>query len=190
METNTNTNAGSPQGEKSGDNTTSTGEITIEQFKNALENNIECKGYFDSLCDKTVNTRLDKGIESWKNSNLENLINEEINKRYPQKTEAEIKFEEQQKALEQAQAEKQQLELQIKYHDLMAENKIPMELLDFVAGKDVESTIKNIEKFKSFTDKFVEARTLEEVKKKLSDGAYVPPTSKNNFSNSGSMWDV
>ncbi len=189
METNTNTNVEGSQGEKSGVNG-STGEITIEQFKNALENNIECKGYFDSLCDKTVNTRLDKGIESWKEQNLNNLIETEINKRYPQKTEAEIKFEEQQKALEQAQAEKQQLELQIKYHDLMAENNLPMEIVDFVAGKDVESTIKNIERFKSITDKFVETRTLEEVKKKLSDGAYIPPMSKNGFNNSSSMWDV
>ena len=96
--------------------------ITLEQFKNALENNTECKGYFDSLCDKTVNTRLDKGIESWKEKNLNNLIETEINKRYPQKTETELKFEEQQKQLEQIQAEKQQLQLQIKYHDLMAEN--------------------------------------------------------------------
>ena len=45
--------------EKSVDN------ITLDQFKSALENNIECKGYFDSLCDRTVNNRLDKGIESW-----------------------------------------------------------------------------------------------------------------------------
>ncbi|WP_159116338.1 capsid assembly scaffolding protein Gp46 family protein, partial [Clostridium neonatale] len=103
------------------------GEITLEQFKDALENNIECKGYFDSLCDRTVNTRLDKGIESWKEKNLNNLIEEEINIRYPQKSETEI-------ALEKAQEEKRQLELQVKYQNLMVENKLPLELLNFVAG--------------------------------------------------------
>lgn len=190
MEKNTNINVEGSQGEKSADNTTSTGEITIEQFKNALENNLECKGYFDSLCDKTVNTRLDKGIESWKEQNLNNLIEEEINKRHPQKTEAEIKFEEQQKALEQAQAEKRQLELQIKYHDLMAENNLPMEILDFVAGKDVESTVKNIERFKSITDKFVIEEAQKEINERLSAGAYTPPGGGlNNFTSSGSMWD-
>ena len=189
METNTNTNVEGSQGEKSGVNG-STGEITIEQFKSALENNIECKGYFDSLCDKTVNTRLDKGIESWKEQNLNNLIETEINKRHPQKTEAEIKFEEQQKALEQAQAEKQQLELQIKYQSLMAENNLPMEIVDFVAGKDVESTIKNIERFKSITDKFVMEEAQKEINKRLSAGAYTPPGGGlNNFTSSGSMWD-
>ena len=88
--------------------------ITLEQFKNALENNTECKGYFDSLCDKTVSTRLNKGIESWKEKNLNNLIETEINKRYPQKSEAEIKLKKKKKQLEQIQAEKQQLQLQRK----------------------------------------------------------------------------
>ena len=190
METNTNTNVEGSQGEKSGVNG-STGEITIEQFKSALENNIECKGYFDSLCDKTVNTRLDKGIESWKEQNLNNLIEEEINKRHPQKTEAEIKFEEQQKALEQAQAEKRQLELQIKYQSLMAENKLPMEILDFIAGKDIESTLSNINKFKELTEKLVDERVQKEVDERFRRGSYIPPGNSNLIScDSGSMWDV
>lgn len=190
IENQTNTNAEGVTSEKLEDNTTSTGDITMEQFKSALENNIECKGYFDSLCDKTVNTRLDKSVETWKSNNLENLINQEINKRYPQKTEAEIKFEEQQAALEQAQSEKQQLELQIKYHDLMAENKLPMEILDFVAGKDIETTITNIGRFKELTEKFVADGIQKEVDLRLKASAYVPGGSSNllGFS-SGSMWD-
>ena len=130
--TNTNTNAEPLQGEKSADNTTSTGEITLEQFKNALENNIECKGYFDSLCDKTVNTRLDKGIESWKEKNLNNLIEEEINKRYPQKTEAEIKFEEQQKALEEATIKQEQLTKEVKYNSIAGAKGIPQDFNKFL----------------------------------------------------------
>ncbi|WP_154826714.1 DUF4355 domain-containing protein [Clostridium butyricum] len=190
IENQTNTNVEGATSEKLEDNTTSTGDITMEQFKSALENNIECKGYFDSLCDKTVNTRLDKSVETWKTNNLENLINQEINKRYPQKTEAEIKFEEQQQALEKAQAEKQQLELQIKYHDLMAENKLPMEILDFVAGKDIETTITNIGRFKELAEKFVADGIQKEVDRRLKASAYVPGSSANllGFS-SGSMWD-
>lgn len=164
------------------------GEITLEQFKNAITNNLECKGYFDSLCDKSVSKRLDKGIESWKEKNLQTIIENEINKRYPQKTETEIKFEKQQKALEKAQEEKRQLELQIKYHDLMAENNLPMDILDFVAGKDIESTISNIERFKKLTDEYVADKVQDEVLKKLSAGAYTP-SSDLSFISSGSMWD-
>ena len=166
--------------------------ITLEQFKNALENNTECKGYFDSLCDKTVNTRLDKGIESWKEKNLNNLIETEINKRYPQKTETELKFEEQQKQLEQIQAEKQQLQLQIKYHDLMAENNLPLEVLDFVAGGDIQSTIDNINRFKSLVEDMVEKRARKIIDEKLHLSNYKPQSTSQfaGLKNNSSMWDI
>ena len=166
--------------------------ITLEQFKNALENNSECKGYFDSLCDKTVSTRLNKGIESWKEKNLNNLIETEINKRYPQKSEAEIKFEEQQKQLEQVQAEKQQLQLQIKYHDLMAENNLPLEVLDFVTGKDIQTTISNIERFKKLVEDMVDKHSQEVIRKKLGESNYRPASASQfeGLSSNSSMWDI
>lgn len=165
------------------------GEITIEQFKNAIKNNLECKGYYDSLVDKSVNVRLEKGIEAWKAGNLEKIIEEEINKRYPQKTEAEIKFEEQQRALEKAQAEKKQLELQIKYHDLMAENNLPIDILDFVSGKDLESTINNIKRFKDLTDKIVDKKVQEGIEERFKSSAYTPGGGSGLSGSYGSMWD-
>lgn len=164
------------------------GEVTLEQFQNAIANNLEIKGYYDSVVDKTVSKRLDKSIESWKTNNLENIINEEINKRYPQKTEAEIKFEEQQKELEKAIGEKNQLELQIKYQALMAENNLPMEILDFVAGKDVESTISNIERFKTLTDKYIQEGVEKEITRRMKN-SYKPPSSSGISFTGGSMWD-
>lgn len=166
----------------------SVGEVTLDQFKSALDNNLDIKGYYDSIVDKTVNKRLDKSIETWKTNNLENIINEEINKRYPQKTEQEIQFEEQQKALEQAMEEKRQLELQIKYQNLMADNKLPMEILDFVAGKDVENTISNIERFKTLTDKYIQDGANKEIDRRMRN-SYKPPSSSGMSFTNGSMWD-
>ena len=166
----------------------SVGEITLDQFKNALENNLDIKGYFDSITDKTVSKRLDKNIESWKEKNLENIINEEINKKYPQKTEAEIKFEEQQELLAKSIAEKEQLQLQIRYQNIMAESNLPMEMLEFVAGKDIETTILNIEKFKNATESHAHKLAQEEIDIRLKASAYTPP-SGNKSTSSGSMWD-
>ncbi|WP_291651721.1 DUF4355 domain-containing protein [Clostridium sp.] len=157
------------EGQKSTKNN-EVGEITLEQFKTAIESNLEIKGYYDSVVDKTVNKRLDKSIESWKEKNLNNLIEEEINKRYPPKTEAEIKLEEINKELERANQEKQQLELRMKYQELLIKSEIPVELVDFVAGKDTEETIKNIEKFKELMVKYVD-RTVDNRFKQYS---YVP----------------
>ncbi|CAI3550463.1 capsid assembly scaffolding protein Gp46 family protein [Clostridium neonatale] len=160
------------------------GEITLEQFKSALENNIECKGYFDSLCDKTVNTRLDKGIESWKEKNLNNLIEKEINIRYPQKSETEI-------ALEKAQEEKRQLELQVKYQNLMVENKLPLELLNFVAGKDLEETTNKIKKFNSIVGTLIDEREKAIIKAHLSAGNYIPPGENGHASDeSADLWKM
>ena len=157
------------EGQKSTKNN-EVGEITLEQFKTAIESNLEIKGYYDSVVDKTVSKRLDKSIESWKEKNLNNLIEEEINKRYPPKTEAEIKLEEINKELERANQEKQQLELRMKYQELLIKSEIPVELVDFVAGKDTEETIKNIEKFKESMVKYVD-RTVDNRFKQYS---YVP----------------
>lgn len=165
----------------------SVGEVTLEQFKSALDNNLEIKGYYDSIVDKTVNKRLEKGIEAWKAGNLEKIIEEEINKRYPQKTEAEIKFEEQQQALEKAQAEKKQLELQIKYHELMAANNLPIDVLDFIAGKDLDSTVNNIKRFTALTDKIADKKAQEVIKERFKSSAYTPPSDEGRLSSS--MWD-
>lgn len=161
--------------------------ITLDEFKQALESNIECKGYFDSLCDKSVSKRLDKSIENWKEKNLNNLIEEEINKRYPQKTEAEIKFEEQQKELEKAIEKQNQLELHIKYQKIMSENNLPIDILDFVAGKNVQETISNIERFKELTEEYAMKLAQEEINKKLKTSEYNPPMD-NIFLSTGSMW--
>ena len=122
------------------DESSTNSNITLEEFKSALEGNLEVKGYFDSEVDKTVSKRLDKAVESWKSKNLQNIIEEEINKRYPKKTEAEIKFEEKVKELEQLQEEKRQLELKIKYQDEISKNGLDPKVLKFVAGSDIEST--------------------------------------------------
>lgn len=161
------------------------GDLTLDQFKNAIANNLEVKGYYDSLIDKTVAKRLDKGIDAWKEQNIESLINEEINKRYPQKTEQEIEFENKQQELDQAISEKKQLELQIKYQNLVAESEIPLEMINFVAGEDVESTMSNIETFKKVMAQYVD----KEVSKRFLASSYVPPGTSPGHGPSVSSWE-
>lgn len=165
------------------------GEVTLEQFQNAIANNLEIKGYYDSVVDKTVNKRLDKSVDAWKEKNLETIVNEKINEKYPQKTEAEIEFQNKQLELEKAIQEKEQLQLHIKYQALMAENNIPMEILDFVAGKDVEATISNIERFKTLTESYINDGIEKEVTRRFKQFSYTPPGENGHGSSYGSMWD-
>lgn len=144
------------------------GEVTLEQFKNALESNLEIKGYYDSVVDKAVNKRLDKSIETWKEKNLNNLIEEEVNKRYPKKSKVEIELEE---AIE----AKRQLELQVQYQTLMSENNLPLSILEFVAGTNVEDTVKKIERFNTILNEIVEKHRREWANKWLLKSSYIPP---------------
>lgn len=171
------------EGQKSTKNN-EVGEITLEQFKTAIESNLEIKGYYDSVVDKTVSKRLDKSIESWKEKNLNNLIEEEINKRYPPKTEAEIKLEEINVALEKANKEKQQLELKMQYQELLIKSNIPVEMVNFLAGNDTEETIKNIETFKGLMVKYVDG----EVDNRMKLHSYIPG-GNGSINNRGQMSD-
>lgn len=162
----------------------SVGEISLEQFKKAIDDNLEIKGYFDSLVDKTVNTRLNKGIESWKEQNLNNLIENEINKRYPQKTAAEKEFEKHQAELNKVIEEKENLKLQIKYQEIMSKNELPLEVLKFIAGKDIDSTLSNIEQFKGIVADLVS----KEVRKKIIENPPIPEKSQGRYNYSESMW--
>ena len=155
------------KGQKSTENN-EVGEITLEQFKTALESNIEIKGYYDSVVDKAVNKRLDKSIESWKEKNLNQLIEEEVNKRNPKKSKIEIELEEAIKA-------KRQLELQVQYQELITKNNLPLSILEFVAGKDVEDTVNRTERFNNILSELIEKHRQEWAHKWLLKGAYTPP---------------
>ena len=148
------------------------GNITLEEFKTMLADNLELKGYFDSETDKAVNKRLDKAVESWKSKNLQNIVEAEINKRYPKKTQAEIDFEEKVKELEQLQEEKRQLELKIKYQEEIQKNGLDPSILKFVVGENMDTTLANIKEFKEMLDNIVERETKKE---NLSKGRYGPP---------------
>ena len=72
----------------------------------------------------------------------------------------------------------------------MAENKLPMEILDFVAGKDIETTITNIGRFKELTEKFVAEGVQKEVNERFRRSSYVPGGSSSSLGFSGgSMWE-
>ena len=172
------------------DESSTTSNITLEDFKSALEGNLELKGYFDSEVDKTVSKRLDKAVESWKSKNLQNIIEEEINKRYPKKTEAEIKFEKKVKELEQLQEEKRQLELKIKYQDEISKNGLDPKVLKFVAGSDIESTLSNIKEFKELLNELVENKSKQMVDELFKNNSTIPSRSERISNTTGSMWDI
>lgn len=164
------------------------GNITLDDFKTMLSDNLEFKGYFDSETDKAVNKRLDKAVESWKEKNLQSIVEAEIEKRYPKKTQAEIDFEKKVAEVEKLQEEKRQLMLKIKYQEEIQKNGLDPSVLKFVVGENMDTTLANIKEFKEILNKMTETMTREEVNRRLRESS-CEPSGSYSFSTKRSIWD-
>lgn len=171
------------------DESSTTSNITLEEFKSSLESNLELKGYFDSEVDKTVSKRLDKAVESWKSKNLQNIVEAEINKRYPKKTQAEIDFEKKVAEVEKLQEEKRQLELKIKYQEEIQKNGLDPKFLKFVVGENMDTTLANIKEFKEMLNNIVERETKKEIDRIFRENTCIPSASEIVGHSKGSIWE-
>ncbi|NMA23738.1 MAG: DUF4355 domain-containing protein [Spirochaetales bacterium] len=142
--------------------------ITLDSVKAFVAEDKEGKSWFDSERDKHSS----KSLETWKNNNLESLLDEEIKKRFPEKSEHEIELEKIKKQLADMEAEKLRESLTNKAIKLANEKKLPLELVDFCVSKDEESTIANITKIEEIFSKHLQT----EVENRLKSNSYTPPS--------------
>ena len=141
--------------------------LTLNAFKEKL-NEPEFKSYLDSIKDK----HFDKALETWKSNNLQTIINDEVLKATgKKKTPEQLKIEELEKKMLENEARAQRAEKIAKYKDVLAEKKIPMEMIDYFLTDDDETTNTRIDNFKVFVDDMVSAS----VKEKIANGSYTPP---------------
>jgi len=143
--------------------------MTLEEIKEYLEKHkedAEVKAYLNELSrpseenvkeflntyqgQKVLQPYLDrhftKSLETWKQNNLEKLIDEEVKKRYPEKTPEQIEIEKLRKQIEEAEKARQREALVNKALKLADEKALPKGIIDFFIADDEENTIKNLER--------------------------------------------
>lgn len=143
--------------------------MTLEEIKAWLEankDNADVQAYLGELSAPTVEgvegfldtpegrkliqPRLDqnftKGLNTWKEKNLENLIDEEIKKRNPDKTPEQLKIEELTKKIEDAEKARNRESLVNKALKVAKEKNLPDGIIDFFIGDDEEGTNTNLAK--------------------------------------------
>ena len=127
------------------------GLMTADRINKYLETE-EGKNYVNPIAD----ARYTKGLETWKQNHLQQLIDEEVKKRYPDQTpeqkriaELEAKFNE---------AEEKALKSQLTTHAIkIATNKnLPTDLVTYFIGKDETETNENINGFETAFNSAVE----------------------------------
>lgn len=141
--------------------------LTVEGVKDYLNTNQEGKSWLDSIKDK----HLSKGIETWKTNNIENLIGEEVKRRFPEKDEKDIEVEKLRSEVQKMQLEKQREALTNKAMKIANEKHLPINLVDFFIGENEENTTKNLSVLEEIFSKSVQS----EVEKRLKGDGYTPP---------------
>jgi len=143
------------------------GFISLDGVKHFLESNDEGKKYFHSYADSKVT----KGIETFKQNNLTKLVQDEIIKMNPQLDPKDIKLQELQNKFEALEREKVKETLTNKALKVATEKKLPFDLVNYFLGQDEESTLNNL----SALDKSLQAYSQSVRESILKEGSYVPP---------------
>lgn len=141
--------------------------LDLDGVKNFLESNEDGKGYLQSFSDSKVT----KGIETFKQNNLQKLVDAEILKRNPKLTPEQLEVENLRKEIESIKSEKARAEMTAKYKDVLNEKKIPSNLTSFLLGNDEDVTSANITLFEDAMKTYIESM----VEDRLKQGSYTPP---------------
>jgi len=161
----------------------------IQEFINKNKDNDEVKSYIGGfittdrveeflsneegkkLLQPKLDTYFNKGLETFKSKTMPTLIDEEVKKRFPAKTDSEIELEKIKAELTKIQSEKLRESLTNKAIKVATEKKLPVDLIDYFVSDTEENTIKNIEKLEQVFQNRVESLVEERLK---SSSSYVP----------------
>ncbi|HDZ5993778.1 TPA: DUF4355 domain-containing protein [Staphylococcus aureus] len=121
----------------------------------------DVKGFLDTEEGKRfIQPELDryhsKGLESWKEKNLENLIEKEVQKRNPEQSEEQKRISALEKELEKRDAEAKREKLRSNALGKAQELNLPTSLVDRFLGDSDEDTEQNLKALKETFDKYVQ----------------------------------
>jgi hypothetical protein len=128
---------------------------------------------------RLIQPKLDKyyttGLETWKANNLDKLVEELHNKKYPPKDEREKEIEELRIRLDKADRERERERLRNAALAKMVEKKLPVELIDRFIGEDDATTSAYIEEFEKIYTETVKAQVDAEVEKRFKENGRGKP---------------
>ncbi|WP_051983571.1 DUF4355 domain-containing protein [Pseudobacteroides cellulosolvens] len=142
----------------------------------------EIKTFIESNKDSNeeLKTYLQGSLETWKTNNLQKEIDTEIKKRFPEADPKDIKMKELELKLEQMQKETFKKELTNSAIKTATEKQLPVSIIDFILGADLESTNKNIETFEAIFNDHIQ----KQVEARIAGNSYVPPNGGGSNNNS------
>lgn len=145
--------------------------IALEDFTKLLQENKEIKGYWTSEKDRAVS----KGVNTFKENNLQKLIDEAIKAKSNEgKTQEQIALEEIKAKYEAMEKQMKIKELESKYKDTLVEKGLDTRLMKFIIAENEEDITKNID----FFNEIISSNTNLKVNERLNESSYKPKNNK------------
>ena len=110
-----------------------------------------------SLIQPKLDSHFTKGLETWKANNLEKIIEDEVNKRNPQKTPEQLELEKLRKEIEDERKARNRESLVNKALKVADEKSLPKGIIDFFIADDEENTLTNLSKLEEEYSKAVQS---------------------------------
>lgn len=136
---------------------------------------------------KVIQPKMDKyfskGLDTWKNNNLQKLIDEAVAKANPQETPEQKAIRELQDKLNKAEAEKKMEALKLKAHAEANTLGVPAELVNYFVADTEEGTKENLKAF----DLQFKTAIEKAVEEKLKQSASTPPAPQSKKQGSGDI---
>ena len=133
----------------------------LNEFKTVSEEDV--RSYLDTDDGKRfIQPMLDryhnKSLQSWKDNNLETIIEDEVKKRNPEETEEQKRIRKLEEDIANRDKKEQRQVLENKALKLAQDKTLPSDLINFFIGEDEDTTVSNIDTFKEKFDAAVKAQ--------------------------------
>lgn len=127
-----------------------------------------------------------KHLDTWKANNLDALIEEEVNKRNPQKTPEQLEIEKLRAEIEAERKERAREALKTTALEALTKEGLPTDLIERLVGDDADTTTQHIESFKTIVEQ-VKQSAINGVYK---DNGYTPPQQQQQQTTTTSLSEI
>jgi flagellar motility protein MotE (MotC chaperone) len=154
--------------------------LTPEGVKSFIEND-DGKKLIKPIVDKAVT----QGIDTWKTNNLDKLVDELHNKKYPPEDDRDKELREVKERLQRIETEKTRESLKATAIKKAVEKGLPVDIIDKFIGDDETATLANID----ILEQAFTASVNTAVEKRFKNGGGNPPTEdKPEVKDKGNPW--
>lgn len=146
--------------------------VDVQRIEKLAQEDESIKSWLDSQKDKHSS----KSLETWKQNNLDKIVQEKLQEINPSQTPEQIELQQIKAQLAEMEQAKTREALKNKALTIATEKQIPTNVIDFLLGTDEESTTANLETFEQSMKQYVN----DQVKARINDSSYTPPTGDDN----------